>query len=763
MLKAVLPPSRAVIETQILPEGVVLRSDYALTRVLAVERNILRVTFTRRGGFSGAQSPFIEKNDPIPAREARVDGEWAWVDAGEIRAAVSLTDGHLRFCDGAGREILAEGGLKTMEPFEAKRIARGIDARTEEIETADGKKTVVRDAPREPYKTLYRARLPLALDADEALYGCGQPESGPANLRGRRLYMAQSNRAIAMPFLVSTRGWGLLVDCGCPFIFHDDKGGAYFYAEAVEELDYYVIAGSCEEAVRGYHRLTGKPALLPRWAFGYIQSQERYETQEEVLSIAREYRARGIGLDCVVMDWCSWPDGQWAQKSFDETRFPSPSAMTRALHDAHTYFMISIWPNINPNTPNHAAFAAKSQLLPGGSLYDALNPDARKTYWEQACAGLYRHGVDGWWCDSSEPVTSEWSRSERPEADDVYRETRDAAADMLGADRGNAYAFFHAQAMYEGQRAQKDGKRVVNLTRSGWTGQQKYGVILWSGDITASWATLRKQIAIGLDMCASGMPFWTQDIGGFFVKKGAAWYWDGLFEKGWGDPEFQELFVRWYQYAAFLPVFRGHGTDVRRELWNASGENYDALLRANRMRYELLPYIYSLAARVALEGGLMMKPLAFNDPNDAQARAIDDEFLLGDDLLVCPVTEYKARQRRVYLPEGLWHERVTGRVHRGGVWIDAQAPLDAIPVFVRAGAIVPVFRPALSTEEAFRQTCGLCVFPGADGAFTLYEDSGDGYEYEQGGYRLTRFTWDDARRKLTCSRGEADHPVRVMG
>ena len=762
MLKAVPRPGRAILETRSLPEGVILRSEYALTRVLAVDSNILRVTTTRREAFSDAPSPFVDHRAPMPARVVLEDAQ-AVVDTGGIRASVCLEDGRVRFFDAAGRAIFCEGEGKSLEPFEAKRIARGVEAITEEIETADGKKTVVRDAPKESYKKLCRARLPLSLRDDEALFGCGQPESGPANLRGRKLYMCQSNRAIALPFIVSTGGWGLLLDCGCPFIFNDDENGAYLYAEAVDELDYYVIAGSCEEAVKGYHRLTGKPALLPRWAFGYIQSQERYETQDEVISIARACRERGIGVDCVVMDWCSWPEGQWGQKSFDPTRFPAPDAMTRVLHELHTHFMISIWPNVNPNTANHAEFKAKGQLLPGDSLYDALDPAARETYWRQAREGLYKYGVDGWWCDSSEPVTSEWSRSERPEADDVYRETRDAAADMLGADLGNSYAFFHARTMYEGQRAENDGRRVVNLTRSGWTGQQKYGVILWSGDITARWETLRKQIAIGLDMCASGIPFWTQDIGGFFVKKGAAWYWDGLFEKGWDDPEFQELFVRWYEYAAFLPVFRGHGTDVRRELWNATGEHYEALLRFNRVRYELLPYIYSLAGRVALEGGLMMKPLAFNYPDDAAARDVDDEFLLGDDLLICPVTEYKARTRRVYLPEGLWHERVTGRIRQGGAWIDAEAPLDAIPVFVRAGAILPLLRPALSTEEAFAQPCELCVFPGADGQFTLYEDAGDSYDYENGGYTLSRLSWDDAAGKLTCSNDKLKYTLRVMG
>ncbi len=756
MLTAPHRPERKIIGTGFFPDGAILRSEYGSLQLQAYDRDILRVTFTRGTDFP-LPGPWLIGRAPVPIRDASEDGRYVYVSTGALRARVSKATGVLETFDSSGRPVFAERGPRTLEAFEARVIDRTRPAVTERVETADGVKLRVREAEKIGYKTLYRARLPLAFRADEAVFGLGQPESGPANLRGRTLYQCQANLSIALPFLVSTGGYGLLTDCGCPFIF-DDSGaedGPSLYYSAVEALDYYIIPGACEDAVKGYHYLSGRPALPPAWAFGYLQSQERYETADELISIAKLYRERGIGLDCVVLDWCSWPDGHWGQKSFDEKRFPDPRAMTDALHALDARLMVSIWPNMNPRTADNAAFRQRGWLLPGGELYDAVNPDARALYWEQARRGLFDMGVDAWWCDSSEPWTSEWSREEAPVMSEIFQETARTAADALGADRGNAYPFYHALAMWEGQRRTGSSKRVMNLTRSAWIGQQRLGTVMWSGDISAKWRTLKKQIAIGLDFCASGMPYWTQDIGGFFVKRGKAWYWDGDFEAGWDDPEYRELFVRWYEYAAFLPVFRGHGTDIRRELTNLDGAEYDAVLRYNRARYQLLPWLYSLAGRIALEGGLLMKPLAFLDPDDVRARAVDDAFLLGDDLLVCPVTDYRARSRTVYLPRGDWYELHTGRLLSGRAAYEAPAPLDTLPVYVRAGAVLPIADTAVCARDALRRPPRLWVFPGADGALTLYSDAGDGYGYEKGEYTLKTYRWHDAARTLTDEEGNA--------
>ena len=762
MLSVPHRPERKTTEVRRFADGAVLYSEYGCLRLRTYDRGILRVTFTRGASFPEA-GPYLLDRASVPALKITEDDAAVSVSTAALRAVVSKETGMLEAFDPQGNPVFSEGGLRTLEAFDARIIDRDHPAVTERVETADGVKIRVRNAEETDYKRLYRARLRLRFGEDEAVYGLGQPKGGPANLRGRTLYQCQTNQSIALPFLVSTKGYGLLIDCGCPFIF-DDSGteeGTYLYLTAVEALDYYLIPASCEDAVKGCHYLSGKPALPPAWAFGYIQSQERYETADELISIAETYRERGIGLDCVVLDWCSWKDGHWGQKSFDEKRFPDPRAMTEKLHGLDTRLMISVWPNMSPRTENNAEFREKGWLLPGGELYDPLNPDARALYWAQAKRGLFDMGIDAWWCDSSEPWTSEWSREEKPVMSEIFQETARTAAAAIGADRGNAYPFYHARAIWEGQRSTDSGKRVVNLTRSAWLGQQRFGTVMWSGDISAKWETLKNQVAIGLDFSASGMPYWTQDIGGFFVKRGKAWYWDGDFDAGWDDPEYRALFVRWYEYAAFLPMFRGHGTDIRRELTCLKDGEFAAVLRYNRARYQLLPYLYSLAGRIALEGGLLMKPLSFCDPGDARARECEDEFLLGDDLLVCPVTDYLARARKVYLPRGSWYEVHTGALLSGGAEYETPAPLDTLPVFVRAGAVLPVAETCVCAREALGGTPALWVFPGSDGERTFYTDAGDGYGYEKGEYTLKTYRWNDAARLLTDEDGK-EVPCRVF-
>ncbi|MBR4235073.1 MAG: DUF4968 domain-containing protein [Clostridia bacterium] len=761
MLKASHRPERRTQSVSLTDCGAELTSEYGRLRVLAYGRGILRVTFTRESGFVRKPSAYLINRSCVRAREVREDDGFVYIATEKLSARIDKANGVLTVCDAEGRTVFAEGGLRTLEAFDARIIDRSRPALIERYETADGVKTRIREAEKIDYKRLYRARLPLRFCEGEALYGLGQPEGGSANLRGRTIYNCQTNKSIALPFMVSSAGCGLLVDCGCPFIFNDAKNASYLYFSAVEELDYYVIPGTGDEAVRGYHYLTGTPALLPAWAFGYIQSQERYETSEEMTALAREYREKGIGLDCAVLDWCSWPDGEWGQKDFDSVRFPSPAQLTQTLHGMDVHMMISVWPNMNRRTRDNAEFKEKGLLLPGGELYDAFDPDARALYWKQA-KRLFDAGIDAWWCDSSEPWTSEWAREEKPEDSEIYYETLKTASDAVGADRGNAYAFFHARAIWEGLRGENTSKRVMNLTRSAWTGQQRFGTVLWSGDISAKWETLRKQVAIGLDMAASGMPFWTQDTGAFFVKQGKPWYWDGEYEQGFDDPEYRELFVRWYEYAAFLPVFRGHGTDIRRELTRLKGKEYGAVLRSNRLRYRLLPYIYSLAGLTCLNGGTLIKPLGFNYPDDETAINTDDEFLLGDDMLVCPVCEYAARTRKVYLPRGDWYELETGARVRGGGVYTAAAPLDAIPVFVRAGAVIPLSEGGVSVCEALSNKRELLVFPGADGEFSEYRDELDGYAYENGEYTLSRYVWHEHARSLTDENGSV-LPCRIYG
>ncbi len=436
--------------------------------------------------------------------------------------------------------------------------------------------------------------------------------------------------------------------------------------------------------------------------------------------------------------------------------------MIDSLHGMGVHFMLSIWPNMNPQSADYQKFLEHGLLLPGSEIYYAFSKEGRGLYWEQANRGLFRHGVDAWWCDSSEPVTPEWGRKVKPEPAEMYYDFVEAAGSCMPIDRANAYGLYHAKAMYEGQRGCMEEKRVMNLTRNGYAGSQKYGTILWSGDIYASWDTLKKQIVAGLQFCASGLPYWTLDIGAFFVKKGEQWFWNGEYGGGNADLGYRELYVRWLQYGAFLPIFRSHGTDCRREPWNFGepGEPfYEAILAAIRQRYHLLPYIYSLAGDVWRQDGTMMRFLAFDFPEDERAKDVCDEYMFGPALLVCPVTEpmyYRAgsvpvdkpdRSRRVYLPAGTdWYDLRTGEKYRGGQEIVAAAEIDSIPVYVRAGSILPVMEPGESTKQMEGNEITLQVYSGENGSFTLYEDAGDGYGYEKGEYCLTHITYCDSDR-----------------
>ncbi|MCR4620668.1 MAG: glycoside hydrolase [Clostridiales bacterium] len=752
MLKAPHRPSGKLVSAQIIGGAAVFTSEYSCTRLLCYENGILRLTTTRGDSFCSAENPYFIKRAPLSDISLKDEAEFSIAVFGTMQAVVSKRDGAFSISLD-GNTLFRQPAQARLEAFNARMIDRASKSETEQVSTADGVKTLVRDAPRVDYKTLYRVRLPLQFAENEALFGLGQIDAKGGNLRGRKLFMCHTNRQIALPFFVSTAGYGILINCACPFVFDDSGEDTSIYLEAVDELDYYIIPGKPDDAVKKYHNLTGKPSLLPAWAFGYVQSQERYETQQEILDLARKYRENGIGLDCVVLDWCSWPDKQWGQKSFDSKRFPDPKGMTDSLNQMDVHFMLSIWPNMNRLAPNNLEFKEKGWLLPGGEHYDVFNPAARDLYWRQANTGLFSKGVDAWWCDSSEPWTSEWEHKEMPLWEDTFRDTFQTASDAVGADKAMGFAFHHAKTMYEGQRSVSNDKRVLNLTRSAWTGQQRLGTVMWSGDICAKWKTLRNQISQGAGFSASGMPYWTNDIGGFFVKRGDAWYWDGDFEKGLEDPEYCELFIRWYQYAAFLPMFRGHGTDIRRDLTQFTGKALESILKFNRLRYKLLPYLYTLAGECALIGGTIIKPLAFNYPEDKNAVLADEEFMLGDSLIVCPVTRYQAKTVEVYLPEGLWYELETKKLYKGSKSYSIPCSLMTMPVFVKQGSVLPVSKGGQCVREALEAYPSLLVFCGCDGSARVYRDALDGYGYENGEYSLKMYFWNDADNLLTDENG----------
>lgn len=764
MLTVTKEKSRTIERAERIENTLYLYSEIGIHRIEPKNDSVIRVTYTSRESFSRAEKPGVIRKTVFPDWNYGETDTEIQLEMKNLKLVINKRTASYRYYDGQGKLLLKERerDSKNLEEFTVYRMEEQ-NSRTEKVHTPDGDKVVVMEAAKIPDGTSYHTRMYLEWADDEALYGLGQHEEGFASLRGQMLFLHQANRKIAIPLLVSTLGYGILVDTYSPLIFSDTVYGSYIYTEADPEMDFYFINGNTMDGVIAkYRSLTGKAAILPKWAYGYIQSQERYETQQEILDTVQEYRKRNLGLDGIVLDWCSWRDNLWGQKTFDEMRFPDPDNMIDQLHKEQVHFMLSIWPNMTEETDDYKEFASKHLLLPGCCVYNALSPEGRNLYWKQVKEGLYVHGVDAWWCDSSEPFTPEWNHTERVEPAKMYEEYCETVANHLPEEMINAYGLYHAQGIYDGQRGEPDNqKRIFNLTRSAWTGQQRLGTVLWSGDIEASWATLRKQIAAGLHFCASGLPFWTVDIGAFFVKKGNLWYWKGNYDQGTADLGYRELFVRWYQWACFLPVFRGHGTDCRRELWyfeNTELPFYDALVQMNHLRYTLMPYIYSCAGLCWLEDRSMMRLLAFAYPEDKEVYNIVDQYMFGDKLMVCPVTEPmyfgensteltdSIKTRKVYLPQGNgWYDYWTNTYYEGGQWIEVPASLDTIPLFVKEGSILPKTEFACSTQK-LSDECSITVYTGRDGSFELYEDDGDGYQYENGKYRLSKLSWKEADR-----------------
>ena len=776
MLSITPRPSSKIDRVRREKDRLFLYSEMHTICLTPVAENILRVQVlpadATKDPFCGIPNgPGIEKQSPFSDWESGEEEGRIWLKTALFRAEINRDTAFLTLCRPDGDICLRECG-STLEGFDSQRIVNDDQLVVEKVLTPDGLKPRVVSANRVFDKRLYRACISFSWPEGTCLYGLGQAENGRIDLRGGERYLHQSNREIAVPLLLSNRGAGLLFSCGSPMIFRDDGEVSTMAMEGAPQLDYYVLFGGMDAMIAGYRRLTGAAVPLPRWAYGYIQSQERYESAQELIETAEEYRRRGLGLDALVLDWCSWEDGQWGQKTFDPARFPDPKAMMDRLHDLHTRLMISIWPNMDPSCANYQAFKRAGKLLPATELYDPFDPEARALYWQQAKEGLFDAGIDAWWCDSCEPFCPEWSHEQRPDPARQYAEYVQDAGQSMPLDVCNTYALEHARTIFEGQRACSQN-RVVNLIRSAYTGQQKYGTVQWSGDTSASWDTLRRQIGAGLNFCASGLPYWTLDIGAFFVKTARQWFWDGDYPQGLDDLGYRELYVRWFQLGAFLPVFRAHGTDVRREVW-AFGEEgsiwYEALAKMIRLRYRLLPYLDALARDVWQSGGTLMRMLAFDFPDDDRACRTADEFMLGKELLVCPVLQpmyYEknsrvlsgvSKTREVYLPKGAdWYDFWTGERFAGGQTIEAAAELDCIPVFVRAGSILPLGKAVQHTGER-SDTIELRVYPGADASFVLYEDAGDGYECLDDAYAETPVNWDERTQHLSIGKRQGGWP-----
>ena len=762
------------------PAGVLLETDRGRLWITPYTPNIIRVRYTLAAEFS-SQASLIVTADPRPDTVCTVVDNGGTLDilTEALRLTISKSTAAFAFYDGDGTLLMREpsSGGKLLEPIEVYK-PKPADASAETVteETIDGVRTTVGDAPLVFDRLAYHTKLSFEWSPTEALYGLGSHEEGRLNWRGTHQYLYQQNTKVAVPVLVSTAGYAILVDTCSLATFHDDQYGSYIWTDVDDELDYYVLYGpEFDQLVSGLHFLSGRPAMLPKWAFGYWQSKERYQTQQELLDVAHEYRKRDIPLDVVVQDWRSWPEGLWGQKSLDPARYPAPSALTRELHELGVRLVVSIWPNLDGEGPNQRELLAAGFMLANRSTYDAFSLGARQMYWQQVNEGLFAYGVDGWWTDSTEPFCADWTGSFKPEPEARLRMNVEETKRYLDPEYINAYSLLHSQGIYEGQRSVTQDKRVTNLTRSAYLGQQRYGAITWSGDIAATWLTMKNQIAAGLNFCVTGLPFWTLDVGAFFVaNKPEHWFWSGHFNDGCNDLGYRELYARWMQWATFLPIMRAHGTDTPREVWrfgNPGEPFYDVLVRFIQLRYRLLPYIYSVAAWTTLFSYTMMRLLAFDFRKDPRAATVDDQYLFGPALLVNPVTQAMyygpdssplsdvPKHRPVYLPAGVdWVDFWTGKRWSGGQTIGADAPLDILPVFVREGSIVPLAPIHPHADLPADAVLELRVYPGASSTFTLYEDAGDGYGYERGEYSTITIAWDDPTATIVFEARQGQYP-----
>jgi alpha-D-xyloside xylohydrolase len=622
----------------------------------------------------------------------------------------------------------------------------------------------------------YSISQSFVLDKDEAIYGLGQQQKGKMVQRNLRLRMVQGNTDDYIPFFLSVKGYGLFWDNYSPTIFEDNPESTSFKSDVGDCVDYYFMYGGNADGVIAHMRdLTGQVPMFPLWTYGYWQSKERYKSQDETVGVVKKYRELGVPLDGIIQDWQYWGNNYlWNAMEFLNPEFYNPQKMIDDIHKLHAHIIISIWNSFGPQTKPYKELDKIGALLdiktwpesgsqkwppnpdyPSGvRVYDPYNPEARDIYWKYLNKGIFSLGMDGWWMDSSEPDHLQFKAS------DFDNKT------YLGSFRKvrNAFPLMTVGGLYQHQRSVTSDKRVFILTRSAFAGQQRYGANTWSGDVVASWDALRNQISAGLNFSLCGIPYWNSDIGGFFL-------WN--YKKKLEDADYRELYARWIQFGAFCPMMRSHGTDAPREIYQfgkKGDEIYDAIEKFINLRYRLLPYIYSTSWDVTANQSSMMRALMMDFVKDKQALNINDQYMFGKSLLVCPVTTSMyskdtkedfsmVKTRQLYLPKGAdWFDFWTGEKYIGGQTINKETPIDIMPLYVKAGSILPIGPKVQYAEEKKWDNLDICIYEGADGEFTLYEDENENYDYENGVYSTIIFSWDDTKQTLTISERKGSFP-----
>ena len=571
----------------------------------------------------------------------------------------------------------------------------------------------------------------------------------------------------------------------------EERGKLSVWSEMAKDMDYYFIAGeNLDQVISGYRTLTGKASLYPKWVLGFWQSRERYKTQDEIEGTLAEFRKRHIPIDNIVQDWNYWPEDQWGSHQFEASRYPNPQQMLDNVHQMHGRFMISVWPKFYCNTDNYKELDAKGWMYiqsptddihdwvgPGytNGFYDAYDAGARKMFWRQMDENLYtglsgqpgksgsQSYVDAWWMDASEPnvrdCTPMW-----------YRKALSGPTALgTSTEYFNAYSTVNADAIYNGQRSVWKGKanepRVFLLTRSGFAGEQRFSTATWSGDIGTRWEDMRAQMTAGLNYSISGIPFWGMDQGGFCVENryvAAQQLFDRTGQENEDLKEWRELQTRWNQFGAFIPLFRSHGQWPLREIWNIAPDEhpaYKSFVYYDKLRYRLMPYLYSMAGWAHFRDYTLMRALVMDFNGDKEVENIGNQWMFGPALMACPVGYYKARNRSVYFPEKCgWYNLYTNEYIQGGQRLVVDAPYEQIPVFVREGAIIP-FGPDMEwSDEKPAELINLYIYAGQDGAFQLYEDEGTNYNYEKGKYATIDITYDDASKTVSFGARKGQFP-----
>ena len=700
----------------------------------------------------------------------------------------------------------------TVTPQEVKVVKKGLTTSSSELivkQDAQGNLTFFtvkgKVLLREKNCDVAEARQTFTLDKDEAIYGLGTIQNGKMNRRGEKKRMEQSNLEDFQNVLQSIKGWGIYWENYSPTLFEDNANGMTFDSEAGEGIDYYFMYGGSADGVIAQMRLlSGDVPMFPLWTYGYWQSKERYKSAQETEGIVDQYRALQVPLDGIIQDWQYWGSNYlWNAMDFLSEDFANGQQMIKNVHAKHAHFMISIWASFGPQTQQFRELNEKGLLLPietwpqsgishvwppvmkypsGVKVYDAFSPEARAIYWKYLKT-LYDYGTDAWWMDSTDPdfFNPKESDYEHPVYGGTWRSQR------------NAFPLETVRGVYESQRKEcTSEKRVFIMTRSSFAGQQHYGSNMWSGDVNSSWDMLRKQLPAGLSFSLTGNPNFNTDIGGFFC---------GSYNtKGRGsapkNPQFQELYVRWMQYGLFCPVFRSHGADAPREIWQfgKKGEPvYDAIEKMIRLRYRLIPYLYSTAWQVTSANDSYMRPLFSDFAADKKVWDMTDEFMFGHSILAAPIVNPQYTEEKIirtdamtgwdrqdvkgqkedgsninwlekkstttYLPKGtLWYDFWTGKRYKGGQNVMQETTLDQVPMFIRAGSILPLGPEMQYVGEKTWNNLELHIYPGADGTFTLYEDEGDGYNYEKGIYTTITFHWNNKARKLTIGKRKGQYP-----